>query len=265
MTKTPFFSIITICYNEEKNIEKTCKSISNQSYKNFEWIVIDGKSTDKTLEIIKKYKKNTTNIISEKDSGIYNAMNKGIGIAKGEYLLFINGGDCLKDKDVLRVSRNLIEEDKGRSQIYYGDLIYDNGEIVTYKKAKLNKKFFIKKTISHQATFITKKLFLKYGYYNERYKIVADYDFWIKTILDNHVKTKHLPLIVSMFDLGGVSGNYNFAKKHIKERNKVLLKHKLIGKNQAFIEEIKWGLLAIFKKIRIYNYLRRAYRSIIKR
>ncbi|MCK4650244.1 glycosyltransferase [Candidatus Pacearchaeota archaeon] len=264
-TKIPFFSIVTVCYNEEKNIKKTCESIIKQGYKNFEWIIIDGKSTDKTLEIIKKYGKKIPKVISEKDSGVYNAMNKGIVKTKGEYILFLNGGDYLKDKDVLQEIANFIQKDKKQGEIYYGDLLYDNGEIVTFKKSKLDKKFFKTKTISHQATFIKRQLFEKYGYYDEQYKIVADFDFWIRAIIKGGAKVKYLPIIVSVFDQTGISADYKLAKKQIKERSEVLIKHGLIGKTETIFAEAKWFILTMLKKLGFYSIIRETYRKIVKR
>jgi glycosyltransferase involved in cell wall biosynthesis len=262
---TPLFSIITVCYNEEQTIEKTCKSVSAQTSKKFEWIVIDGKSTDKTLSILKKYKKNMSNLLSEKDKGVYDAMNKGISKANGKYLLFLNGGDALVDKNVLENASNLIKEDEEKSDIYYGDAIYDNGEVVDFGHSKLNKKFFKTKTISHQSTFINKNLFSKYGKYNLKYKIVADFDFWVKTIAINKVKTKHLPLIISIFDLAGISTNYKLANKQITERNKVLISYKIIGNTEKNIAELKWKILTMLKRAGLYNTIRRKYRKVIKR
>ena len=264
MTK-PLISIITVCYNEEKNIKKTCDSIAGQKYKDFEWIVVDGKSKDKTLDIIKKYKKDITSLTSEKDKGIYSAMNKGVSKSKGEYLLFLNGGDYLKDKNVLQKVFDFIKKDKKKNAIYYGDLIYDNGEIVDYSRAKLDKRFFINKTISHQATFIKKNLFTKFGKYNEKYKIVSDYEFWIKAIVKEKVKTKYLPIIVSVFDLSGMSTNYKIAKQHIKERIEVMLKYKLINKKQSATLKRKWFILGVLKKLGVYNFLRKNLRRIIWR
>lgn len=261
----PFFSIITVCYNEEKNIEKTCKSIFKQTLKNFEWIVIDGKSIDNTLNIIKKYNKCITSLVSERDDGIYNAMNKGIKRAKGEYVLFLNGGDQLKDKNVLQKVSDFIKGDNQKTNIYYGDMLYDDGELVSYKTSTLNEKFFIKKSISHQATFIKKNLLIKHKGYSEKYKIVSDYDFWIKTIIKEKAKTKYLPIVISIFDQNGMSSNYKLAKKQIKERTEVLMKYKLINKRQAIIAKIKWLFLTILKKIRIYKTTRRMYRRVIKR
>ncbi len=261
----PLISIITVCYNEEKNIEKTCKSVANQAYNNFEWIIIDGKSTDNTLNIIKKYKKEISTLITEKDKGVYDAMNKGISKAKGKFILFLNGGDSVVDNNVLENASNLIKEDEEKNDIYYGDAIYDNGEIVSLSHSKLNKKFFKTKTISHQSTFIKKSLFSKYGKYNLKYKIVADFDFWVKTIVVNKVKTKYLPIVVSVFDLKGISTNYKFAKKQITERNEVLVSYRIMGRTGAKLARMKWSGLTMLKRLNLYNIIRKGYRKVVKR
>jgi len=261
--KKPLLSIITVCYNEEKTIKKTCDSVCNQIFRDFEWIVVDGKSTDKTVEIIDRYK--TDILISEDNDGVYDAMNKGIKKSRGKYLLFLNGGDYLMNKNVLQEVSILIKQDNKSNDIYYGDLEYGNGDIVTFVKSILDKKFFITKTISHQATFIKKRLFEEYGRYDEKYKISADFDFWIKTIIVGNVKTKYLPVIVSVFDLKGISTNSKLAKKQINERNSILLSYNLINKYQVGLARMKSTLLMVLKRLGLYNYIRRIYRSVVKR
>jgi glycosyltransferase involved in cell wall biosynthesis len=263
--KSPLISIITICYNEVKNIEKTCQSVFNQTEKDFEWIVIDGKSTDGTMDILKKYTSKITYFVSEKDKGIYNAMNKGIKRSRGDYLLFLNAGDFFKDKYVLKKVKEFIINDKRSNEIYYGDIEYSNGEKVDFSKSKLNKKFFISKTISHQGTFIKNRLFERYGLYNENYKIVSDFEFWIKTIVLNKAKTKHLPLTVSILEIQGISSNYKFVKEQIRERNEVLIRYNLISFSKSLINKLFWFFLSVLKKIRVYSFFRKIYRSIIKR
>jgi glycosyltransferase involved in cell wall biosynthesis len=265
MKAKPFFSIITVCYNEEENIEKTCKSIINQNFKNFEWLVIDGKSTDNTLKKVKKYSKVISKLISEKDSGPYNAMNKGIRFSKGKFIIFLNGGDFFKDNEVLKKTAELIKEDKESAEIYYGDLQYDNQETVSYRKSILNKDFFKNKTISHQATFIKKQLFKRVGQYDERYKIVADFDFWIKAIIIHNVRTKHIPAVISVFNQKGISTNVRHMRQHIDERNEVLMKYGLITEKQAKIQRIRFYFLAGLKKIKLYSFFRKIYRSLIPR
>lgn len=263
--KKPLISVITVCYNEREKMGMTCESVVNQNYKNFEWIVIDGKSTDETLKILKRYRRKMNVFISEKDEGPYNAMNKGIKKAKGKYILFLNGGDYLVNKSVLKRASEFILRDKSEADIYYGDAKYSNGELVTFKKSKLSPDFFLNKTISHQSSLIRKKLFSKYGDYNPRYKIVADFDFWIKTIVVHKVKTKYLPLIIAVFDLGGMSTKTENFRQHLNERIYVLKKYNLINYLQEKIILIKWATLNFLKKIKVYSIIRKSYRRIIKR
>lgn len=265
MVKTPLFSIITVCYNEEENIEKTAKSVVGQKFKDFEWIVIDGKSKDKTVSILKKYKKRMDYFVSEKDSGIYNAMNKGIKKAKGKYLLFLNGGDCFANSDVLSRVTKLLKKDNFSSEIYYGNVIYDDGEKVDFGKAKLDRKFFLTKTISHQATFISRDLFKKYGMYEEKYRISSDFDFWLKTIVKNNVKTKFIPVYVAIYDLKGISADKKSMKKHISERQTILKENGLASSFELFYLWIYWNLISFFKRIGVYSQFKKIYRSVVSR
>jgi glycosyltransferase involved in cell wall biosynthesis len=217
------------------------------------------------VDILKRYRKNMTYFISEKDSGVYNAMNKAILKSSGEYLIFLNGGDMLLGNNIMKDVSVFIKKDKSWADIYYGDLKYDNGEIVTYKSAVLNRSFFINKSISHQAAFIRRRLFSNVGLYNEKYKIVADFDFWISAILENKARVKYLPHVVSIFDQNGVSTNPEFYKRQINERNDVLLNHHIIGKGRARVQKLRWSILTIFKRVGIYKVLRKIYRILVKR
>ncbi len=167
-------SIITICLNE-KNIERTCKSIVSQTFKDFEWIVIDGKSDKQTVNKINKYKDKISIFISENDSGIYDAMNKGILLAKGDYISFMNAGDTFYSKNTISEIFN--------NKIYTDDIIYGNINIIKNKKSfieinpkYITKQFLLNGVINHQACFIKRNLFYKYGLYNMYYRITADYE-----------------------------------------------------------------------------------------
>lgn len=210
-----YVSVITICYNIKDEIERTCKSIIEQTCQDFEWIVVDGGSTDGTLEILEKYKHRINIFISEADSGIYNAMNKGIKRASGKFLIFMNGGDCFADIDI-------IEEFKNLDGIYdYADIIYGNsmfnGKEVQYPYP-LTKQYFYNQCINHQSSFIKKELFDKYGYYDEKYKIISDWQKWVVFII-NHCEFVHWNKTVAVFDAKGVSSNEVAIKKELKEAN----------------------------------------------
>lgn len=218
-------SIITINYNNKKGLEKTIESVVNQSFRDIEYIVIDGDSNDGALDVIYKHKDKINYWISEKDSGIYNAMNKGIKAANGEFILFLNSGDFLISFDVIdKIILNLVSE----NSIYFGDLIYSKNEIPTILATfpdKLTFSFFLNYSLPHPASFIKKSLFDKYFYYNEEYKIVSDWEFFIYCICKMNEKYKHLNYVISNFDDSGMSSSEdNFNTIEI-ERVATLNKH----------------------------------------
>lgn len=239
----PKLSIITICYNSPY-LELTCDSIVNQIWQDFEWIIIDGGSNKDTLKIFEKYKNRINKFISEPDSGIYNACNKGIKLAQGEYLNFMNGGDAYCDNTILQnvFSRNLDED------ILYGDEYFDTkcNNIKNLKKMpeKVTEDFLIKSTIRHQSSFIKRKLFENYGLYDENYKIVSDWEKWIVFFL-NGVEFKYVPVVVADYNTGGCSFADTYIRLHNKERNEVLNKYftskqlrRVLGEKYTIIEQI---------------------------
>ena len=198
-------SIITICKNEPY-IEETCKSIVAQSNQDFEWIVIDGASTDGTLEILSKYQQRINTFISEEDNGVYFAMNKGIKQAHGEYLLFMNGGDLFYNRNTIKKILPYLQE--GMADVFYGDSyrLFENKNdcfIKTYPD-KITKNFFLTNTLAHHSSLIKKELFEQFGGYREDFKIVSDKEKWLKFI-DNDVKFFHIPFPLSCFRMNGIS------------------------------------------------------------
>ena len=208
----PILSIITICYNE-KQIERTCKSIVSQTWQDFEWIVVDGGSTDGTLDILNKYKDRINILISEPDTGIYNAMNKGIKLASGTYLNFMNGGDAFYENTVLE---KVFKDKTYTDDVLYGDYygVSDNIEMPFFSPSKIEPEIWKYRTISHQSSFIKKEVFDKYGLYNENYRIASDFEKFV-IFYKNGCSFKFLPLTISSFDLSGIS-NLNLNKR-VKE------------------------------------------------
>lgn len=200
-------SIITVCYNNKYGLEKTIHSIKDQTYKEFEFIIIDGASTDGTLDFIVENKHYISTWISEKDNGIYHAMNKGILLAKGEYCIFLNSGDCLANNKVLEnIVDHLIEED-----IIYGNVIKVKPHyrrLIKYSSV-LSLYDFYRTTaaIHHQASFIKRELFEKYGLYREDLKINGDWEFFFRMIIIEQVKTKYFDMVISVVDGSGLSNN----------------------------------------------------------
>ena len=217
----PEFSIITICFNEAKNIRRTCESIVSQSRETFEWIVIDGGSNDGTLAILEEFSDRISKLISEADTGIYDAMNKGIEIATGEYLVFMNGGDSFASAEVLDWVRVSPQKD-----LIYGDIFYDHidGRIEAYPD-KLSNDYMLKKMLPHQATFYHRQLFEKYSLYDTSYKIAGDYDFFARILKTGEVSHHHINKPLAVFDNSGISSSSKQRNRRKQENHRVRIKH----------------------------------------
>ena len=195
-------SIITICYNE-KQIERTCHSIVNQTWQDFEWIVVDGGSTDGTLDILNKYRDRIDILISEPDTGRYNAMNKGIKLAHGKYLNFMNGGDAFYNSTVLE---KIFKDSKQTADILYGKECAIDGKFlyICSLPERLDVAYWLERTLRHQSSFFKKELFEKYGFYNENYKIASDFEAFVLFFIKG-ASFQYIPCVVALFDLGGIS------------------------------------------------------------
>ncbi|MDQ3141070.1 MAG: glycosyltransferase, partial [Bacteroidota bacterium] len=199
-------SVITINFNNKAGLEKTIRSVIDQSFKDFEYILIDGGSTDGSAEVIRERAGEFAYWVSEKDNGIYNAMNKGILAAKGEYLLFLNSGDYLINSVILE---NISPELNG------DPVIYGNGKTESSTGKCTNVEvpenpgldFFSGNSLFHPSAFINRTLFGQYGLYNEANKIVSDWEFFIKTIMVNNVKARKIQFDISVIEENGISRN----------------------------------------------------------
>ncbi|MDR0412222.1 MAG: glycosyltransferase [Dysgonamonadaceae bacterium] len=219
-------SIITINFNDAGGLQQTIRSVISQSFSGFEYIVIDGGSTDNSVDVIRQYESRISSWVSEPDSGVYNAMNKGIARAKGTYCLFLNSGDTFYSETTAEevFSAHYTEEIITGNVLkqYPRKAVIDKGH--AYRRAKKGQRltlfdFFIS-NIPHQATFIKRDLFDRYGLYDERYKIVSDWLFFLKTIALNGVPVRYIDQTVARFNMDGVS-NANMSL-HLQERRKIL-------------------------------------------
>lgn len=216
-------SIITATYNSEKNIKTCIDSIINQDYKNIELLIIDGKSKDKTLEIIKKYAKSNSFIkfISENDNGIYDALNKGIDLSSGEIIGFVHSDDILASNKTIT---DIVEEfSKSKVDGIYGDLVYtkqDNIDtVVRYWKSEKFTNSLLKKgwMPAHPTLYLKKEVYNTYGGFNLKYKIAADYDFITRIFSSKDLTFSYIPKVITKMRLGGAS---NASVKHIIQKSK---------------------------------------------
>ncbi len=210
-------SVITINFNNAEGLQKTIDSVISQTFSDYEFIIVDGGSTDNSIDIIKKNVGKLTYWVSENDGGIYNAQNKGVRKATGEYCLFLNSGDYLMEADTLeKLFKNKLTED-----IVYGNLIIEDNtgnRSEGISPGVLNNYHFMISTLWHPCTFIKRGLFERFGYYNEKYKITGDYEFFIRTILKNKVSYKHCAQFIAVFNTGGIGSSAEHKKLQEKER-----------------------------------------------
>lgn len=217
-------SVVTICYNDLAGLKKTIASVVSQDFTDFEYIVVDGASTDGSAEYIRELASVITKSVSEKDSGIYNAQNKGWKMASGEYCLFLNSGDFLADNKVLStIFSSAITED-----IMYGDILVDNGKDALYRLGQHDPFTFddmIYTTLFHPAAFIRKSLLEACSGYDESFRIVADYDFFLNALLVKKCTTRYIAHPVSVFNTAGVGSDPANKLKHDAERRRAQLKY----------------------------------------
>ena len=209
------FSIITINYNNAEGLRKTMESVFSQTCADYEFIVIDGGSNDGSVDIIKNGEQKLSFWCSEADKGVYNAMNKGVSHAKGDYLIFMNSGDTFHGRDALsKVAALQLTSDIVACQI----LRMDNGQLLRpYVDDVLVQ--LMQSTLNHQATFIRRSVFDKCQY-DERFKIVSDWKFWVEAILFQGCSYQMLDLVVAEQDMSGISNTNKDLDK--RERSQVM-------------------------------------------
>ena len=215
----PLFTIVTVCFNSEKTIERTIKSVLSQTLKDYEYLIIDGASSDNTVEIIKKYEtlfEGRLRWLSEHDKGIYNAFNKGVRMATGQYVWLVNSDDYINPNALEVFADNIAQ--------YGTDVVYSAGTImVDSNGVKLREYIYTEKdsleermkndsiAFVHPATIIPKEIYESIGYYDEEYKIMGDLD-WSRKAWLSGVRFKFIDVFVTNMYNGGISGVPNFKK-----------------------------------------------------
>jgi len=239
-------SIITVVYNGEKYLEQTIKSVINQTYKNIEYIIIDGGSTDGTLDIIKKYEKHISYWVSEPDKGLYDAMNKGIGIAKGELIGMINSDDWY-ELDAVELMVNAYVSNPTKS-IFHADRydVHEDGKRTVKKFHSSIFKFkYYGMTYNHPSMFITKEEYNKH-LYNVNLRALSDYQFVLETFLRNETSLYYLNQPLVNYRLDGISAQMPL-KQVLKEG---FLARKLAGM-QIFENIFSISLRYVVNKLRV--------------
>ena len=236
----PALSIITVNLNNAWGLAKTIKSVKEQTFKDVEVIVVDGGSTDGSVEVIKKYGENISYWISEKDNGIYHAMNKGIAIAKGMYCLFLNSGDTLVNETVLE---NVFNQNPTADIVYGNKQTRDvNGSVIHRTMPdKMGVIQLYADTLWHPVSFVKRTLFKKYGGYDEHFKIAGDYEFFVRVIISKKVSTRHLHLEIASFDMSGVSSDKNNRQQLMAERRET---------QDKYMNPVLLFLFRIYSKLR---------------
>ncbi len=202
-------SIITISYNSAETIEDTIKSVVSQDYPNIEYIIIDGASKDTTLSIVDKYKDKIAKVISEKDKGIYDAMNKGVQNATGDIIGILNSDDYYYDTTVISEVVRLFEQEK--TDGLYADLVYvdrsDSEKIIRYwKSGKYTPGKFLKGWMPpHPTFFVKKEVYTHFGLYNTDLRSAADYEFMLRVIHKNKISLCYMPRVLTKMRVGGMS------------------------------------------------------------
>jgi glycosyltransferase involved in cell wall biosynthesis len=217
-------SIITINLNNANGLLKTIQSVISQTvFDKIEFLVIDGQSKDHSKHVIEDHQQHIHFSVSEPDTGIYNAMNKGIQKSKGKYLLFLNSGDTLYTATTIEHCLRIAE--KSNEAVLYGntELVHNDGrkEILSETPERVDLKFLIKSTLNHQSTFINKAHLVNSGMYDEQLRYIADYDYFLKTYSQNPCDFKYIPVVVATYLMDGYSSKPEHQAAIAKERQQI--------------------------------------------
>jgi glycosyltransferase involved in cell wall biosynthesis len=246
-------TVITINYNNANGLKKTMDSVFCQNCREFEYVVIDGGSTDGSRELIESMQDKINYWVSEKDQGIYNAMNKGIMKSNGKYLLFLNSGDSLIEKNVLKKALRYVADE---------DIVYGNGQVrlsdgkVTSVKIPsiLSMKYFMNSSLFHPSTFIKRDLFQQHGLYNESNKVVSDWEFFILAIIVNNAVIRRFDFSLAEIEDGGISRdarNRELLNLEIEKVHRNLAVHEFMDKGNIFAPTKNWVARHLFNLIRL--------------
>lgn len=243
----PKFSIITVTYNAGKVLEDTIQSVITQTYKNVEYIIVDGKSTDGTMDIVNRYREHIHNIVSEPDKGLYDAMNKGIDLATGDYLCFLNAGDELHEDDTLQLIVHSLNGEKELPDVIYGEtaIVDEEGHFLRMRRLSTPehltwKSFQHGMLVCHQAFMPRRDLAVKY---NLKYRFSADFDWCIRIMKKSRVLHNTHLTIIDYLNEGMTTRNH---KASLKERFHIMCHH--YGTASTIMRHMGFAVRMVYKK-----------------
>lgn len=243
----PKFSIITVTYNAGKVLEDTIQSVITQTYKNVEYIIVDGKSTDGTMDIVNRYREHIHTIVSEPDKGLYDAMNKGINLATGDYLCFLNAGDELHEDDTLQLIVHSLNGEKELPDVIYGEtaIVDEEGHFLRMRRLSTPehltwKSFQHGMLVCHQAFMPRRDLAVKY---NLKYRFSADFDWCIRIMKKSRVLHNTHLTIIDYLNEGMTTRNH---KASLKERFHIMCHH--YGTASTIMRHMGFAVRMAYKK-----------------
>lgn len=236
-------SIITITYNSEGTVEDTIRSVVDQDFPDIEYIIVDGRSTDRTVDIINRYAAHVDKFVSEKDKGLYDALNKGINLATGDVVGMLHSDDLYTDKNVISRVAQAFAKDPATNAVY-ADLVFvdrnDTSKVLrTWKAGEYRKDAFVKGWMPPHPTFFLKRsAYEKYGGFNLDLKLSADYELMLRMIHKHGLTIKYLPETIVMMRMGGISNTSFFVKLKANMEDKMAWK----------VNDLKPGFLTTYRK-----------------
>ena len=257
-------SIITINKNNAAGLEKTMQSVICQTYTDFEYIIIDGASDDESIEKIKKYSDIIQYWVSEPDTGIYNAMNKGIRKAQGDYCLFLNSGDYLVSPETL--DNAFKEISNNPADIYYSDVMLSDGRLKQFPDT-WTANYLFQAHINHQNSFIKRSLFYEHGFYNENLKIASDWEFFLNELWRYKSTFFHIKTNISIYDRQGISSRN---KEILRMEDLIVLKNVfqelagIIIQYRDFRKTIYYDIIENHYDTKFLRFLLKVYRKVFR-
>lgn len=202
-------SVVTICFNAEEVIRPTLASVADQTWHDLEYVVVDGASTDGTMDVVREFEDAVDVLISEPDHGIYDAMNKGLCASTGDAVIFMNAGDHFYSDYVVELAAETLVRHPGADVVYGGiEVRHQTGAVSDFMPPAETEalEFLIHGSLPHQGTFARRRAFARTGLFDTRYRSHADYDWFLKVATDRSLQLRRMPFLVASYALGGASG-----------------------------------------------------------